>query len=417
MADRPNIVLVMTDQQRADTLGCLGSTYVETPNLDRLAARGVVFPQAFTPMPICSPARASLWTGLYPHRHRVEDNVYGTPDGLADSDGPTVFPDLRAAGYRSAYIGKWHLGKRGPPALDRWLGYNSGRPHWIEQAGGARLYRPVVETDQAIAILSGHDRSHPLFLVVSYYPPHPPFDPPEPYRAAHAAAPRPGYYGAVRAIDDCVGRLVDAIDRLGFAADTAILFCSDHGQRLRKGEDSVMKRSLRDESIRIPLIVVPPGGRRAGAMRCERLVGLMDVVPTLRALAGLPAPAGPGPSANLLPLARGSAPPWRDAMLFQNRSRADRDADSIARVERAVRTSDAKLIWRLGGRPALYDLRIDPDEHHDLMRRPIPPRGPLRRLAEVMRDLGEEAGDAVAVRAADEIVAASEGTIGAAISR
>ncbi|BBK35132.1 N-acetylgalactosamine-6-sulfatase [Allostella sp. ATCC 35155] len=411
MPDRPDILVVMTDQQRADTLGCLGAVHVQTPHLDRLAERGVLFPLAFTPVPICSPARASLWTGLYAHQHGVRDNVYRVPDALAVTGSRSVFPDLAEAGYRTVYIGKWHLGEEAPPGIEVWGGYNSKLPHWLGGAEGPKTYRPFAETAQAIDVLERDDGRRPLCMVVSYYPPHPPFDPPSAYRAAHGGAPRPGYFGAVRAIDDCVGRLLDALDRSGRAQRTAVVFCSDHGQRMQLDDEENLKRNLLDETVRIPMILVPPGGLPDGGRRSRHLVGLMDVAPTMRALVGLPAPAGDGPSASLLPLLEGDDHPWRSALLLQNQTRGDQDPDGRVRVHRAVRTADAKLILRQGRPPAIFDLRVDPREQHNLMERVPQPRGPLRRLAERMRQLGADSGDAVAVEAAEQILEATAAAV------
>lgn len=407
MPDRPDILVVMTDQQRADTLGCLGAVHVRTPHLDRLAARGVLFPLAFTPIPICSPARASLWTGLYPHQHGVLDNVYRAPDALAVTGRSSVFPDIAAAGYRTVYIGKWHLGEDVPPGIEVWGGYNSNQPHWLGSTDGPKTYRSFAETAQAIEVLERDDGRRPLCMVVSYYPPHPPLNPPMAYRAAHGLTPSPGYFGAVRAIDDCVGRLLDALDRTGRARRTAILFCSDHGQRMVKGDEENVKRNLLDETVRIPMILVPPGGLPDGGRRSRHLVGLMDVAPTMRALAGLPAPSGEGQSASLLPLLEGDDRPWRNALLLQNQTRADQDPDGRVRIDRAVRTADAKLILRYGRPPAIFDLRVDEREKHNLMERVPQPRGALRRLAKRMHQLATDGGDAVAAQAAGQILTAT----------
>lgn len=115
MTVRPDIILVMTDQQRADSLGYAGNRFVATPHIDALAASSLRFRNAVTPFPLCSPARAGLWTGLHAHRHGITDNIYGEPDALARLGRATVFPAMQAAGYRTAYIGKWHLGRGSRP--------------------------------------------------------------------------------------------------------------------------------------------------------------------------------------------------------------------------------------------------------------------------------------------------------------
>jgi choline-sulfatase len=117
---RPDIVLVMPDQQRADSVSAYGNAFCATPVLDALARRGVRFANACTTFPLCTPARGSMWTGLYPHAHGVSGNVYGVPDVFADRAKVkrTLFHALRDAGYATAYFGKWHLGEANPGTFD-----------------------------------------------------------------------------------------------------------------------------------------------------------------------------------------------------------------------------------------------------------------------------------------------------------
>ena len=135
MAERPNILLVCTDQQRMDSLACYGNRFVSSPGTDAMAAAGMAFDSAFTPWPVCTPARGTMWTGVYPHTHGVIDNVYGVDNAFATHARfkETVFERLQAAGYLTAHFGKWHLGENKPPFFDVWEeSFNSRFGHWID---------------------------------------------------------------------------------------------------------------------------------------------------------------------------------------------------------------------------------------------------------------------------------------------
>lgn len=164
----PNFIAIMTDQQRMDSLGCYGNVFTKTPHVDRLAAEGARFSAAFTPFPICTPSRATAWTGVMPHTHGIVDCCYNIDNAFDDSDVSTLLFDvLRKAGYDNAYFGKWHLGDGKPASVDHWDAFNSLGGHWIDgkQSLQDGVYKAAVQTERAI-ILSD-DGKHSLFELIN----------------------------------------------------------------------------------------------------------------------------------------------------------------------------------------------------------------------------------------------------------
>ena len=177
---RPNIILLMTDQQRWDSLGCNGNRFVSTPNVDRLAAGGANCANSFTPWPVCTPARATMWTGVYPHQHQVIYNAYKMDNVLKETshEQRTVFELLRESGYTTAYFGKWHLGETDPGMFDVWKGFNSSGGHWVDDVQDG-VYKPDRQTDEMIAFIKEQaGRDKPFFAVNGFYPPHDPYTAP-----------------------------------------------------------------------------------------------------------------------------------------------------------------------------------------------------------------------------------------------
>ncbi len=303
---------------------------MRTPNIDALAAEGVVFDQAFSGCPICSPYRGQLLTGRYAHANGVVDNEYRLNPGEV-----TLPSALREAGYRSAYVGKCHLGY-GPYAPGERFGFDTIAGHncqhnyynqhyFIDQTGPFpfETWAPEGETDLAIRFIDEHvaDSNSPFALVLSWGPPHWPYDqypaefdvydpadvdlPPNvPVQMeAFARQELADYYGNMSALDAQMGRVVAALDRLGIAENTILCFSSDHGDHLSshgygKPFDTWMHPSRRaskatpyDESVHIPFIARwpegCPGGRRSGT-----LLNSVDVMPTLLSLCGVDAPEG-----------------------------------------------------------------------------------------------------------------------------
>ncbi len=357
MSQRPNIVLVMSDQQRMDTLSCYGNRFTETPETARMAAAGMCFDTALTPWPVCTPARATAWTGVYPSTHRLIDNLYGVDNAFATHSAVkrTLFDHLQDAGYRTAHFGKWHLGETQPPFFDHWEeSFNSRRGHWID----GRLdgeYRPDRATDAATRWIGLQARAErPFAMLLSFYPPHDPYSAPERFYAPYRGrgVPFAGYYAAVSALDHDLGRVRSALAAAGLAENTVVLYFSDHGDTFWYRREGEHKFVCHDDAIRIPLLVEGPG--IAPGSRSDLAVGLQDLAPTLLDIAGagIP-PAMQGRS--LLPLLQGRRPEhWRDGFYVENITHVS------AIHQRAWRTDAWKLIVSADGRHELYDLARRP---------------------------------------------------------
>jgi arylsulfatase A-like enzyme len=393
-SDRPNVVVFFTDQQRFDTAGIHGNPMGLTPNFDRMATEGTHAFHAFTSQPVCLPARACFQTGLYATQAQCHTNNCTLPTEL-----PTLANYFNDAGYRTGYIGKWHLFGTGElivPQAHRggyqdWLASNvleftSDAYHCVmydEDDRPVKLpgYRVDAQTDAAIRYIDRH-QAEPFFLFCSYIEPHfqntrddypapdgyaerylDPWTPPD-LRALVGTSPQhlPGYYGMVKRLDEALGRVLDALKSLELRDNTIVLFTTDHGNhfKTRNGE---YKRSAHDASIRIPTALCGPGFEGGG--RLQELVSLVDLPPTLLDACGLPVPAQMV-GRSLLPLTRGERQWWPEEVFVQI---------SESQVGRAVRTKRWKYSvmapdaqgWRDPGadhyvEECLYDLYADPYE-------------------------------------------------------
>ena len=422
--ERPSFVVVLSDDQRFDALGVVQREqgdrarfpWLATPNLDHLAAEGVRFRNAFAVSALCSPSRASFLTGLYGHANGIVDNE--TP--LAPST-VTVASLLRAAGYRTGYVGKWHMGGQVERPGFEWSASYRGQGSYFDcsfEVDGApqptRGWVDDVATDYAVEFLRLH-RSEPFLLVVGYKSPHGPHKQeavPDRARGRHRdvrleAAPNAlalppyeapqqrgwvsgtddavrSYFDLVSAMDDAFGRLLDAIDALGLSERTVVIFAGDNGYLL--GEHGMRtKRAAYEGSIRIPLLVRWPGqGDAARGLRVDAPVLNVDLAPTLLELAGVPAP-GPLHGRSLGGLLEDRGSPWRRAFLYE----FFEEPSFWIPTQLALRASDAKLIV-YPGHPEwteLFDLASDPGEQQNLARDP-------ERAAQVERlraDLEREA--------------------------
>lgn len=320
MTDKPNVVVLMSDQQRWDCSGLHGNPLNLMPTFDRLAHAGTHVSNSFTCQPVCGPARSSLQLGRYPTNTGVWKNG-PTPD----TSLPSLADTFKAAGYKTGYVGKWHLydfgdGDPGPVPREARLGYD----HWLasnileftSDAYQTRLYdeenRPVdlygYRVDACVdggirQITQLAHKDAPFFTFISLIEPHhqnsrDDYPAPRGERAVYDGTWMPpdlaalsgagtrsnahgqiaGYYGMVKRIDDALGRLHDLLISLGIEDDTILLFTSDHGCHF-KTRNSEYKRSLHDASIRVPTML--SGGPFTGGGALPELVSLVDLPPTL----------------------------------------------------------------------------------------------------------------------------------------
>lgn len=417
--NRPNIILIISDQFRADCLGAMGVNPMNlTPNLDRMAGRGVLFQQAICNQPVCAPARASIFTGQYPTRHGVWRNALG----LA-ADATTLATVLRHEGYSANYIGKWHLSAGGgagnagavPAAnrggfLDLWEAANAleltshayegdlfdgaGKPiHFSGQ------YRADFMTDRALRFL--RSVKSPFLLTLSYLEVHhqndsDTFDPPKEWAKRYAnpfipqdLRPLPGswpsqladYYACVAKMDEIVGTIRKTLTETGLDQNTVLVFTSDHSCHF-KTRNAEYKRSPHESSIHIPLIIEGPGFNRG--MRIPELVSQVDFAPTLLQAAGLTVPASMQ-GRSFLPLLDRHTEGWRNEVFFEMSEfvtgRGLRTPQftyaAMAPKEpgwRAVAAADRYVEYML------YDLAADPYQHVNLAG-----RAPYQKIAEELR--------------------------------
>lgn len=369
----PNLLFIMSDQQRWDALGAAGNKDMHTPNLDKLASEGVRFDKCYVGQAVCSPSRACIVSGLYPHAHKVTDNIYGIDDVTSRPEynmGTTWPLLLQQAGYKTCWIGKWHLGDKGPKCFDEWHGFNSNLSHWMGEPYKS-VYRTDAETNQALTFLQTNAR-RPFALCVSYYPPHSPYTAPEKYWHYYENTPlKPlEYYAACSDIDWNIGRLLAKLEELDLMDNTFIIFTSDHGDHFGTRPGNAHKRGAYDECARVPLIMRHPRLARGGAVKQE-LVSNVDLMPTILDIAGVGHPKGLH-GMSLLPILANRKVQWRDSVTIVNRediSSSEARAGGDACNSRGVRTENWKLILRdrLSVRATdlreLYDHRTDPGEH------------------------------------------------------
>ncbi|RMH62073.1 MAG: tetratricopeptide repeat protein, partial [Bacteroidetes bacterium] len=342
-----NVVLVTLDTTRADRLGCYGNQHIRTPNLDDLAARGVLFKHALAPNPSTLPSHASILTGLYPFHHGARANGIFQ---LADKQ-TTLAELLSQAGYATAAF-------LSATVLDSRYGLAQGFGHYDDDMSEGRelLWLGGLErtgdktTDHALKWLRGN-ADQKFFMWVHLYDPHSPTTPPEPYASEYAELP---YDGEIAFVDEQVGRLLFELDKLGLTDNTLVVVVGDHGEGLGQHKEWSHGFMLYDATLQVPMIMAC--GSRMKGVHIDQTVSSADVTPTVLSLLGLDVPNG------LDGVDLASSVPSERALYFDN-------LEGLSEWGLApllgVYMAPFKYIW--GPQPELYDLSTDPFETRDVI--------------------------------------------------
>ncbi len=422
-AAQPNLIFILVDDLRWDELGVAGHPYLDTPNIDRLAQEGAMFLNAFHAVPLCSPNRASILTGQYPSRHGIIDNV---ARNRASHRLQTFPQALQKAGYETGYLGKWHMGNDATPrpGFDYWTAipgqgrstnpdlYEDGEIHTVEG------YLTDILTDRAVDYIT-RKRDRPFMLYIGHKAMHPDIqqlddgstDPssslgqvPAPRhrgRYAESVLPlrpntvesldelsdRPALRRALErklgdnpaglqpdqsvirgraemllAVDDGIGRILDALEQHGLLENTAVIFTGDNGFWYGEHGLTIERRLPYEEGIRMPLLIRYPGIIPPNT-KIEELVSSVDIAPTALELGGA-AIGDHIQGRSLVPLLDGSAPEWRDAVLIEFYTYENPFPWLVDMDYRAIRTNRYKYIhWiQHPDESELYDLVEDPYE-------------------------------------------------------
>ena len=451
-AGRPNIVVMLCDDIRWNAMSCAGHPHLKTPNIDRLAAEGVLFENMFCTTSLCSPSRATILSGLYAHSHGVTDNFTDYPAGL-DS-----FPlRLQRAGYRTAYLGTWHRGEENDeprPGFDHFVTHK-GQGSYFDTAfnvdgQGPQVvpgYYTTVVTDMALRWMEARQGDdEPFLLMIGQKAPHSFYLPEEKYshvfdgvevnyphssfdlgdKPAWIAQRLPtwhgiygplfewrkefpndkasgvvdfarmvrAYWGTILSVDDSVGRILAHLEQTGELDNTMFVFLGDNG--LLEGEHGMVdKRTAHEPSIRVPMLIrYPKWTAGAGPIKVRQQVLTTDVAPTiLDAAEAEPMKGIHGRSVK--PLLSGAAEGWRTEWLYYYNYEKQFPYTPNVRSVRGDRFKYIRYPHGDGGddrhMAELYDLQADPEERNNLIADPLHARTVAemqRRLESAMRDVG-----------------------------
>jgi len=421
----PNILIILCDDLRWNALGFAGHPHVKTPHIDRLAAEGIVFENAFCTTSLCSPSRASILSGLYAHSHGVTNNFTEYPLQLMS------FPkQLQAAGYQTAYIGKWHMGEGNDeprPGFD-WFVSHKGQGKYFDTEfnfhGKERKivsgYYTTAVTEMAEQWIDQRENKKPWMLMLGHKAPHSFYIPEPKYEhvydrvkvdypeTAFQLQGKPkwveqrletwhgiygplfdyrkkfpdsspeavadfermvrAYWGTILSVDDSVGRLVDVLRKKGQLDNTLIIFMGDNG--LLEGEHGMVdKRTMHEPSIRIPLVIRYPSLANSQGKKIKEQVLTIDIAPTICELAKVP-PLKSIQGKSMVNLVQSGDPQWRKSWLYYYNY--EKQFPYTPNV-RGIRTEKWKLIRYPHGDGSpdrhlaeLYDLENDPEERKNL---------------------------------------------------
>jgi arylsulfatase A-like enzyme len=407
---QPNVIFVFGDQWRAQALGYAGNSVVQTPAIDGLSRESIDFTNATSGYPVCTPYRASLITGQYPHSHGCFVN-----DVTLSNRATSIAQVFAGAGYDTAYIGKWHIDGNGrnsyiPPerrqGFDYWKvlecthDYNHSEyfAHDDQKVKVWDGYDAFAQTDDACEYLRQHDKGSPFLLVLSWGAPHAPYETaPENYRRLYspeAIQLRPnvpsamadqarrelaGYYAHCSALDDCLAKLLRSLDELNLRENTILVFTSDHGDMLGS-QGHLKKQRPWEESVRVPFLLRWPQRYGHEGRKVDALIDAPDILPTLADLAGLPVPAS-AEGTSYKDYLEGAADPKHGMTLLS----CIHPFGQFNRPQfwgyeyRGLRTVRYTYTRTLDGPWLLYDNQLDPYQLENLLDKP--------EAAEVQREL------------------------------
>ena len=428
----PNVVIIFTDDQGYQDVGCFGSPKIKTPHLDRMAAQGIRFTDFYVAQPVCGASRAALLTGCYPNRI----GLLGAPGptarhGIADSE-MTIAQLVKQKGYATAMFGKWHLGHRKPflpkqHGFDEYFGLPYSNDMWPHHPTAGRSYPPLplIEGDEVIAtnpdqtqlttwyteravkfIEKSKDR--PFLLYVAHSMPHVPLHVSDKFKGKSER----GLYGdVIMEIDWSVGQILGALQKHGLSDDTLVIFTSDNGPWLSYGDHGGCALPLRegkgttwDGGVREPTIMRWPGRIPAGKV-CSEPAMTIDILPTIAALTGAKLPTHKIDGLDIWPLLAakpGAKGPHEALFFYWSRAlQGVRSGKWKMHFPHAYRTMAGKP-GGTGSKPmqysqgktelALYDLEADPGETTDLAAKNPDVVKRLTALADAARaDLGDSA--------------------------
>ncbi len=395
MSAAPNILVIFNDDHGQWALPAYGNSELHTPSVNALAAGGAVMENAFTPVPVCSPARASFMTGLLPTQHGVHDYLNSADRFNARNwlQGIETLPQmLQGAGYHTGLSGKWHIGRdyEPQPGFEDWFALAGDYPIHHRDANrfcdngtlcAPEGYLTHLIADRTISFLRNRPKDKPFFHFTGFYATHSPWEDQPERLVAHyadakfsdipsaervfdgeiknielsdsaAAARRRAkaqYYAAVTAIDEGVGRILDHLEATGALDNTLVVFTSDHGLCLDhhsiwgKG-NATSPQNMIEESMRIPMIFAGPGVPQG--IRPDAFADHLDLFQTLAEAAGVTPAGGPFAGQSLWPVLNGDVSRWRDVQFGEYGT------------ARMIRTNTYKLVARFDNRhDALFDLR------------------------------------------------------------
>lgn len=411
-----NVIFILSDDHRYDFIGFTGRIpWLKTPNMDRMAAEGAYFKNAFVTTSLCSPSRASILTGQYSHVHTVVDNQAPDPPNLI------FFPQyLQKAGYQTSFFGKWHMGSDSDmprPGFDHWESFKGQGVYWNPELNidGKEVqyqdstYITDLLTEHALSWLNQRDKKKPFFLYLSHKAVHEPWQPAKRHKGMYnnLVYPLPdtyyqtsnddyknlnwpewvkkqryswhgvdfmyhehqdfqqyvrNYCETLMGVDESIGSVLDYLKANGLEKNTIVIYMGDNGFSF--GEHGLIdKRHFYEESVKVPFLMYGPGLFKGG-QKVDKMIQNIDVAPTILNLAGLKKPSYM-PGSSITPLLQGDTSHWRNKIFYEYYWEFSFPMTPTIFGERSDHYKYIKYqgIWDTN---ELYDIKTDPDELHNL---------------------------------------------------